>query len=69
MNIKTNKNTINRQQYLIALSRLRSYKTKYKSFKNVKDFTDKKTIDFLCEKIAKYRQYELFFPELIEKKK
>ena len=55
--------------YKLALNKLKLYKKKYHSFNNIKNFDDIVSIDFFAEKIAKYRQYEKFFPELIEKQK
>jgi hypothetical protein len=58
-----------KSDYKLALNKLKSYKKKYRSFNDVDNYEDSVSIDFFCEKIAKYRHYETFFPELIETQK
>ena len=58
-----------KSDYKLALNKLKLYKKKYRSFNDVDNYEDSVSIDFLCEKIAKYRHYEAFFPELIETQK
>lgn len=58
-----------KSDYKLALNKLKSYKKKYRSFNDVDNYEDSVSIDFFCEKIAKYRHYERFFPELIETQK
>ena len=58
-----------KSDYKLALNKLKSYKKKYRSFNDVNNYEDSVSIDFFCEKIAKYRNYETFFPELIETQK
>lgn len=55
--------------YKLALNKLKLYKKKYYSFNDVNNYEDSVSIDFFCEKVAKYRHYEAFFPELIEMQK
>ena len=64
---KSHSNTYNNRQYEIALNKLKLYKKKYYSFNNVDNFDDAISIDFFAERVAKFRHYTKFFPELLER--